>query len=36
VHCYTPAEMERKVAQLPSVRRVAARGLELALAPTLG
>jgi uncharacterized protein len=36
VHCYTPAEMERKVAQLPSVRRVAARGLELMLDPAAG
>jgi hypothetical protein len=33
VHCYTPPEMERKVAQLPRVRRVAERGIELALEP---
>jgi len=33
VHCYTPAEMERKLVQLPRVRRVADRGLELALEP---
>lgn len=33
VHCYTPPEMERKVIQLPRVRRVAERGLELALEP---
>ena len=33
VHCYTPPEMERKVMQLPRVRRVAERGLELALEP---
>ncbi len=29
VHCYTPAEFERKVDQLPLVRMVAERGLEL-------
>ena len=29
VHCYTPPEFERKSAQLPLVRRVAERGLEL-------
>ncbi len=29
VHCYTPAEFERKVEQLPLVRMVADRGLEL-------
>ena len=29
VHCYTPAEFERKVEQLPLVRMVAQRGLEL-------
>jgi len=33
VHCYTPAEMERKIVQLARVRRVAERGLELALEP---
>ena len=33
VHCYTPAELERKVAQLPAVRRVSERGIELALEP---
>lgn len=33
VHCYTPPEMERKMTQLPRVRRVAERGLELALEP---
>jgi hypothetical protein len=33
VHCYTPAEMERKIVQLARVRRVADRGLELALDP---
>ena len=33
VHCYTPAEMERKIVQLARVRRVADRGLELALEP---
>ena len=33
VHCYTPPEMERKVMQLPRVRHVAERGLELALEP---
>jgi hypothetical protein len=33
VHCYTPAELERKVAQLPVVRRVSERGIELALEP---
>jgi hypothetical protein len=29
VHCYTPAEFERKVEQLPLVRLVADRGVEL-------
>jgi hypothetical protein len=29
VHCYTPAEFERKVEQLPLVRMVAENGLEL-------
>ena len=33
VHCYTPPELERKIAQLPRVRRVAEHGLELALEP---
>jgi hypothetical protein len=33
VHCYTPAELERKLIQLPRVRRVAERGVELALEP---
>jgi len=33
VHCYTPPEMERKIVQLARVRRVAGRGLELALEP---
>jgi hypothetical protein len=33
VHCYTPPELERKVVQLPRVRRVAESGLELALEP---
>ncbi len=33
VHCYTPAEFERKVEQLPLVRMVAERGLELLPAP---
>jgi hypothetical protein len=33
VHCYTPAELERKVVQLPAVRRVSERGIELALEP---
>ena len=33
VHCYTPAEMERKIVQLARVRHVADRGLELALEP---
>ena len=29
VHCYTPAEFERKVEQLAIVREAAERGLEL-------
>jgi hypothetical protein len=29
VHCYTPAEFERKREQLPAVRDAAERGLEL-------
>jgi uncharacterized protein len=29
VHCYTPAEFERKLEQLPIVRETAERGLEL-------
>jgi hypothetical protein len=29
VHCYTPPEFERKVAQLPIVRRMVEHGLEL-------
>ena len=29
VHCYTSAEFERKLQQLPLVRRVAEHGLEL-------
>ena len=29
VHCYTPAEFERKVEALPVVRRAAETGLEL-------
>jgi hypothetical protein len=33
VHCYTPAEFERKKASLPLVRRVAATGLQLLPAP---
>src|SRR3954452_19408461 len=33
VHCYTPAEFERKKASLPVVRRVAATGLQLLPAP---
>ncbi len=34
VHCYTPAEFERKVEQLPLVRMVAQRGLELLPVPS--
>jgi uncharacterized protein len=33
VHCYTPPELERKVIQLPRVRRVAERGMALTLEP---
>jgi hypothetical protein len=33
VHCYTPAEFERKVAVLPTVRRAAESGLELLRQP---
>jgi uncharacterized protein len=29
VHCYTPAEFERKVLALPAVRRAADSGIEL-------
>jgi hypothetical protein len=29
VHCYTPAELERKREQLPLVREAVERGLEL-------
>ena len=29
VHCYTPAEFERKVSALPVVRRAVASGIEL-------
>jgi hypothetical protein len=29
VHCYTPAEFERKVTALPVVRRAVASGIEL-------
>jgi hypothetical protein len=29
IHCYTPAEFERKREQLPAVRDAAERGLEL-------
>ena len=32
VHCYTPDELERKVATLPRVREVADRGVELVTA----
>jgi len=34
VHCYTPAEFERKVEQLPLVRMVAERGVELVPVPS--
>jgi hypothetical protein len=30
IHCYTPAELERKAVQLPLVRDAVERGLELA------
>jgi len=33
VHCYTPVEFERKVAQIPRVARAAAEGIDL-FAPT--
>ena len=33
IHCYTAAEFERKVEQLPLVRRVAETGVELLAAP---
>lgn len=33
VHCYTPPELERKIVQLPRVRRVAEQGLDLTLEP---
>jgi hypothetical protein len=33
VHCYTPPELERKMVQLPRVRRVAERGMALTLEP---
>lgn len=33
VHCYTPAEFERKVQQLAVVRRVAERGIDMLAAP---
>jgi hypothetical protein len=29
VHCYTPAEFERKRTTLPAVRRAIAEGLDL-------
>ena len=29
VHCYTPAEFERKMSTLPTVRRAVASGIEL-------
>ena len=34
VHCYTPPEYERKVEQLPLVRMVAERGVELLPIPS--
>jgi hypothetical protein len=34
VHCYTPAEFDRKVEQLPLVRMVAERGVELLPVPS--
>jgi uncharacterized protein len=34
VHCYTAAEFERKVEQLPLVRMVAERGVELLPIPS--
>jgi len=33
VHCYTPAEFERRSEQLTAVRTVAERGLDLVAAP---
>lgn len=37
VHCYTPAEFERKIATLRAVRQTAAEGLDLmALDETVG
>ena len=33
VHCYTPAEFERRREQLPAVRRVVERGVELTPEP---
>jgi hypothetical protein len=33
VHCYTPAEFERRAEQLTAVRAVAERGLDLVAAP---
>ena len=33
VHCYTPAEFERRREQLPAVRRVVQHGLELTPEP---
>ena len=33
VHCYTSAEYERKLQQLPLVRRVSEQGLELVAEP---
>jgi hypothetical protein len=29
VHCYTPVELERKLEQLPEVRRIVERGVEI-------
>jgi len=29
VHCYTPAEFDRRSASVPAVRRVVAEGLDL-------
>jgi hypothetical protein len=34
IHCYTPPEFERRVAQLPAVRDAAESGLELLPEPT--
>ena len=33
VHCYTPSEFERKLDQMPSVRRAVEQGLELIPSP---